>query len=243
MKKITVFLLSFVFGIVASASAASILIYSNDFDGNAVVSSGVTASDILVPGISDAESIQGLPSPFSGNLLRNTTAGNPASYTTLSLGNLPSHNSIDINFLLAFIDSWDGSSIGSFSPDFFNVNIDGITILQIASNNVGGGGSYLGGVQLGFAQYGWGTTYPERAVDMATESLLTLAHTAPTLTIDFFASGSGWQGGGDESWGMDNLSVLVNTTGAPSTVPEPGTMALVVAGLIGLLGVANKNRR
>jgi len=237
MKKITVFLFLFVLGLAASASAALLTVYSNDFDGNVAVSSGVIANDIHVPGVSEAESIQGLPSPFSGNLLRNTTTGNPASYTTLSLGNLPTHDSIDINFLLAFIDSWDGASVGPYSPDFFNVNVDGIMILQLSSNNVSGG------VELGFDQYGWWTEYPDRAVDLAAESLLTLAHTASSLTIDFYAGGSGWQGGDDESWGMDNLSVVINTNGAPSTVPEPGTMALVVAGLIGLIGATRRNRR
>ena len=46
-----------------------------------------------------------------------------------------------------------------------------------------------------------------------------IAHTSDTLTIDFFASGSGWQGGNDESWAIDNLQV---TTHLSTPICEPG---------------------
>ncbi|WP_048316980.1 hypothetical protein, partial [Crocosphaera watsonii] len=42
---------------------------------------------------------------------------------------MPSHTSIDINFLLAIIDSWDGNH-PTFGPDFFNVKVDGVSIFS-----------------------------------------------------------------------------------------------------------------
>ena len=45
-----------------------------------------------------------------------------------------------------------------------------------------------------------------------------------SLTVDFFASGSGWQGGSDEWWGIDNVSVTLDSVEA---VPEPSTLILV----------------
>jgi hypothetical protein len=37
-----------------------------------------------------------------------------------------------------------------------------------------------------------------------------IAHTASSLTVTWLAHGTGWQGGTDESWGIDNVEVLLN---------------------------------
>ena len=37
-----------------------------------------------------------------------------------------------------------------------------------------------------------------------------IPHTASNLTIDIYADGAGFQGGANESWGIDNLNVVVN---------------------------------
>jgi hypothetical protein len=239
MKKIGFLLFLFVFGITAPVAAAPVTVYSNDFDGNEVFLSGVDGG---LTGVTTTEGVQGLSAvSFSGNLLRNDSAliagASKALTTRLRLNNLPAHDSIDISFLLAFIDSWDSSN-GSVAPDWFNVQVDGISILQITSANASGDVTY-NGVQLGFAQYGWWDYYQDRAFDMATEPALTMAHNTPTLYIDFFASGVGWQGGMDESWGIDNLNVVVNTTG----VPEPATILLLGLGVTGLAGIGRKLKR
>jgi len=38
-----------------------------------------------------------------------------------------------------------------------------------------------------------------------------IEHSASSLTIDFFASGEGWQGGEDESWAIENVQVLLDS--------------------------------
>ncbi|OLD93521.1 MAG: hypothetical protein AUI36_46790, partial [Cyanobacteria bacterium 13_1_40CM_2_61_4] len=63
---------------------------------------------------------------FGGNLYRNATTGNPAGKTRLTLTGLPAHQTIDLRFLLAIIDSWEGSTTVN-GPDRFIVTVDGQT--------------------------------------------------------------------------------------------------------------------
>src|SRR3989475_639253 len=63
---------------------------------------------------------------FGGNFYRNATAGNPAGKTRLTLTGLPAHQTIDLRFLLAIIDSWEGSTTVN-GPDRFTVTVDGQT--------------------------------------------------------------------------------------------------------------------
>ena len=53
---------------------------------------------------------------------------------------------------------------------------------------------------------------------------MTVNHSASNAALAFFASGNEWRGGGDESWGMDDFVIL----------PEPASMMLIAAGLVGL---------
>src|SRR5262249_49353682 len=51
-----------------------------------------------------------------------------------------------------------------------------------------------------------------------------IPHTSSSLTVEWFASGAGWQGGSDESWAIDNLEVIVirSTTAAVSVRVDDG---------------------
>ena len=56
---------------------------------------------------------------------------------------MPPHTTITVEFLLAIIDSWDGSSFPpdtTQAPDFFNVKVDGISVFSETFTNL----SHLG---------------------------------------------------------------------------------------------------
>ena len=56
-----------------------------------------------------------------------------------------------------------------------------------------------------------------------TSTSCSLSSIPGTATIEFFASGAGWQGTSDEASGIGNSKVTVNTTG----VPEPASLGLL----------------
>jgi Ca2+-binding RTX toxin-like protein len=191
---------------VENLALASTIAYRNDFDGNLTLGPGVGGS---LSGVTTTESVQGYSTlGFSGDFLRNTSGGNPASATTLTLTNLPAHDGLDIDFLLALIDSWDGTS-APYGPDHFKVTVDGVTVLDISTTH--NGAVLYNGVELGtVAQRGFNATWNDRAFDMAAEPLLSaIPHTASSATLRFFADGAGWSGGTDESWAIENLQVTL----------------------------------
>ena len=181
--------------------------YSNNFDGVETFASGVSGK---LSGVVTTENVQGFVADgFSGNFLRNTATGDPATATTLTLTNLAAHTAIDISFLLALIDSWDSTDGGGPAPDYFNVSVDGVTVLQLTAALGSGSITYAGGQLGGVYNYGFNNDYNDIAFDMANEPALTVAHSASTATIKFFASGAGWEGGDNESWGIENLQVTL----------------------------------
>jgi len=182
-------------------------VYSNNFDTAEKFSTNVNGG---LSGEMSIEGVQGYANDgFQGDFLRNIASGNPATATILTLQNLPKHNVIDINFLFAMIDSWDGANSiegNPYAPDFFNVKVDGKSLLHISSNYQG---EKLGTLSnRGFTTNG----YEDQAFDMNSESALEIKHSKSDLTIEFFANGAGWQGRrNDESWGIEDLSVEVKT--------------------------------
>ena len=149
---------------------------------------------------------------FSGNFLRNSA---PTTITTLTLTDLPPHDSVNIGFLLAIIDSWDCDS--SSGPDFFNVKVDGNIIFSENFGNSGGACSDpfspSPGVQLAFQQdLGFtpiDTYYADSAYDMGLEPVFqNIPHTSSSITIEWF--GTGLQAVDDESWAIDNVSITTN---------------------------------
>jgi len=235
--------LLFVLGL-GCADAEAVQVYFNDFDGPAVVASGVIAT---FGGAGAPESVASYPPPFSGNFFRNTTGGTPVGTpglpTTLTLSGLPAHTSLDINLLLAAIDSWDSSN-GAPAPDFFNVVVDGVNQFQgtwaNASGSINTVASFAGPAPL-CCTAGGGFFDNDRGIDLGpVASLSAIPHTASTVTILFLADGGGWQGGADESWAIDNLQVVVNDRVA--AVPEPTTLLLLGSGLAAL-GVFRYRKR
>jgi hypothetical protein len=157
---------------------------------------------------------------FSGSFLRYSAT--ELSDTTLTLTNLPEHNRLNLEFLLAIIDSWDGAEL-------MEVRVDGALLFshwfEIAS---GDSSSYVppengllsSGTDLGFT--GGGFYNRDRAYDLSIEPAFQgITHTADTVTIIWSLSAtsgtaaSNWQGGTDESWAIDNVVVEVELMDGP----------------------------
>lgn len=219
----------------ASVNASAITVYANDFDTATTVASGVSAS---VSG----DSYTNIASPvggFSGNYLSNMTKGNPAGLTEFSFTNLPAHSAISIKFLIAFIDSWDSSGPGQYGGDLINLFVDGVSIgtLSVCNYNASSCLEVMGGTQVAKGHYFTNPLWIDQVVDMSTSSALNFAHTGSTLTFGLQAFGSGWQGGTDESWGIDNLKIEA----IPAAVPEPASWVMMIGGFA-LAGASLRRR-
>jgi hypothetical protein len=152
---------------------------------------------------------------FQTLFLRNSTLS-PIVNTTLTLSSLPVHTYLNISFLLAIIDEWDGAAPGF--DDRFNVSVDGTPVFSQNYTNFDGGQPF-GGTRLSF---GCVCGFNAMSDSSYSVELWNIPHTASTATIDFFASGPTWAAD-DNSWAIDNVDV--------DAVPEPGSAVLLLAGL------------
>lgn len=233
-KIIRYFFLSLLLLNIAAVNAS--VLYSNDFDGNISVDNGVNASGLSNGSILSARTGFG---DWSGSYFDNRSMGNPATMSTLTLTGLKAHTSVDINFMLGFLESWDSNNANSnASPDYLNIYIDGAHVAALTTNNaLGTAEIYGGGTELyDGAQINYNNFYSDTLVDMSTAGFLNFAHTSSTLTIGIQAGGAGWQGGSDEGWGIDNLVIEYET------VPEPFPLVLMGLGLIGI-GLTKRNKK
>jgi hypothetical protein len=118
---------------ITSTKQGDQIVFESDFN-----STGLSA---LITGPGIQESVQGFEGRgnegniFSNQFLRNQARGNPSDPTTLTLENLPPHQSLDLNFLLGVIDSWD-------SDERFTITLDGVEIFAETFRNIGNGGSF-----------------------------------------------------------------------------------------------------
>lgn len=206
--------------VVAAVPAAAEVVFSTDFSSG--IPAQVTGAGVQVE---PAQGLTGLGAPgrqFGGNVLRYHTQA--IHETTLSLTDLPAHTQVSVGFLLALIDSWDGTEL-------MEVLVDGQLLFshwfQLATGDASSyiapaGGLLSSGVNLGWSA---GSYYSrDRALDLYVEPVFNdIPHTASTLTVTFrlgaIAGGAAanWQGEMDESWAIDQLSVSVSN--AASDVP------------------------
>jgi hypothetical protein len=197
---------------VSAAPAASATVLSLDFEG--AIPASVNMGDATV------EAVQGFAglgpaggTAFAGNMLR-SRVGNTV---TITLDNLPSHRWLSLDFLFAAIDSLDGTGVFP-AGDFFRVTVDGVEVFRESFANAMAGQiqSYVPPsgvllarqVDLGFS--GPGGFFTDSAYWMGGDPAFSrIAHTAPSVTITFVIEGVGAQDIADESWGIDNLRVVV----------------------------------
>lgn len=214
----------------AALPASAQLVYSNDFDAPAFTAGGVGAT-WTGPG-----GLKSTIAPYTG-YGQFWSTDNAVQATSLTLTNLPAHTAIDIDFTAIFLDSWDSTN-GSPAPDWYQVWIDGNLVGQYTYNNASGSVASIGGgsVVAQYVQFDTAIFYSDSVVDFSGDATYSFAHTASSITFQIKAGGNGWQGGADESLGIDNIRVVL------TPVPEPGTWALLAAGL-GIVGGIARRRR
>ena len=219
--------------------ASAAVLFSNDFDGNVSVGSGIGVTMLDNGALETANTV----GDWTGSYFANRSAGNPAAMSSLTLTNLLPHTQVSATFIVGFLESWDSFDGGCCAPDNLDFFIDGNKVATLTARNALGTIEEFGGgtVTGQFVQANGNTYHFDTIVDMSTAGFLTFAHTGSTLTLAMQASGNGWQGGDDEAWGVDALRITYDGTPA---VPEPSSWALMIAGAgVVAAGIRTKRRK
>jgi hypothetical protein len=206
-----------------TSSATSITtVFSTDFESG--LPAQFTAPGSVLDGVQGYAGLGPAGYQFGGSFLHYTQQ--TLYDTKLDLSGLPSHDHINLRFLLALIDSWDGTEL-------MQVLVDGNLVFsnswQLATGDttsyVPAPGTLLSaGTNLGFTG---GQYYNhDRAYNMAYEpAFLDIPHSASSLhviwRIGAVSGGAAdqWQGGTDESWAIDRVEVDV-ITGSTDVAPD-----------------------
>lgn len=139
-----------------------------------------------------------------------------------------------LSLSLAIMDSWDPA--GNWGPDRFRVILDGNSVAlfdQIFTNDGSGPTSAPGLTSISYRRPLY-FQFPNYSFYSGADSLYNLTLNLGTLaagshTLTFEAYGRRWEGGGDEFYALDNVTIT-----SPYAVPEPGSLAVATLGLAGL---------
>lgn len=221
------------------ALATPVTVFETDFDGASPAE--ITSGTATLTGVQGYAGLGPAGNQFGGNFLRSATG----NVVTLQLNNLPSHDTITLEFLFAAIDSLDGEGVFP-AGDYFRIVFDGTILFsesfanatptQVQSYVPPPGVELARHVDLGFQ--GPGGYYTDSAYNLGADPrFANFAHTGSAARIDFFIFGEGNQSLDDESWAMDNLRVGVTTV-----APIPAAVWLLGSGMLGLIGLARRKR-
>lgn len=244
----------------ASAAASADTVYTANFQG----AIGGEWTTNAAAGLTSDQAPADANRRFLGLNDGNPTLGLGNDIAKLSLGGLAAHNRVTVSFDVYVINSWDGNGpLSNFccGPDMFGVSLANVIpgaasgLLTTFSNidaserpevgatgalqsypnafpSLPGSPAFAGAAEVGTLGYDFFGGGPGDD-DSVYHITLSFEHKASTLELSFF--GLGLQDIGDESWGLDNVTV---STTAP--VPLPAPALLLGAGLAGLVGVRRK---
>jgi hypothetical protein len=224
MNKNTMAATALALGSAFAAPAMAATLYSQDFEHG---SAGFKGGDVV--------GSQGYAAFGDGASLYQVDA-TPKASSKLTLSFAQASTDTELDLSLAIIDSWDGKG-SAYGPDTFTVKVDGTTVFNAVFDNYDGTGATKkqGLKNLAYdQQLGFNGSFADSAYRLKLD-LGDLA--AGKHVIQFVAHGTGWQGGTDESFGLDNVVV----TGNVSAVPEPTGVALLLSGLL-MIGTIARRR-
>ena len=209
----------------AGTAASADTIYFANFTGG--VTTGLTGSTTVVTSPSGQQFVELAPNGGTATLSLNTTG----------------FSAVSLAFNLYTLRSVDGSNT-DYGPDFFEVQVNDVTVLKETFANFsawtqsyGGAGSPAGTGSSATGALG----YPEFfGYDHTYNLSFNLGSPGPSTVIEFISLAT--QATNDESFGID--TVLVSGAPGPSTggVPEPATWAMMLLGF-GAAGVLMRRRR
>jgi len=173
---------------------------------------------------------------------------------TLTLSNLPSHDSITVSYDLFVIRSWDGNNGGGltppFGPDVWSLGLGGgpelfttsfgnfgapINVQSFPDSYPDGNHPHrTGASEVNTLGYVYANAWP---MDTVYELTSTFGHTANHLELLFTAvlRESMEDVRDNESWGLDNVQVSIHAVPEPEIIPEPST--LIIWSLLGTLAI------
>ena len=209
---------------------ANAVVFSTDFESG--LPSEITGENSAAENVAGTQGFSAFAgTSFLWNNSDNFSDGpiNRSSKTTLTITGLPANGTIDLNFDLALIESWDGETAGGenlvidvngnniFSESYYYIDDDAQQTIDasphLITQKIQKTDVFAGGLS-GFAD----SLYYMEFED--------IVYTGTSVTIDFYRSGPGAQGGSNESFGLDNISVAI---------PEPGTYTLGLSALVLLI--------
>lgn len=230
--------------LVAGASQAAV-VFNEDFE------SGIPSE---ISGAGSLAGTEGFGAFGFGNqyLLNDSWVSSAGGNSTvLTLAGLGNHSLLSVSLSLAILDSWDGENAdsgGCCGFDRLVVTIDGVEVFNevfVSRDDTTEFGTPTHSLPAitppNSGHYASSGTWFDSAYTLS----LVVPHTDDDVTITWQAVGDpsqsgsvAWQGGGDESFAIDNVEVA--TRGQTNGVPDGGSAALMLG--LSLMGLTAARR-
>lgn len=192
-----------------------VVVFSTDFESG--LPPEFSAPGSVIEGVQGYAGLGPVGRRFGGNFLRYTSV--PLFPTRLTVRSLPPHDHLSLKHLLALIDSWDSTEIMQIAVDgnLLFAHRFSLALADTTTYSPAPPGAILSmGHNLGFSNGSY--YFRDRAYDLGVEpAFLDIPHTADSVEVVWSIgalsgpAASQWQGGDDESWAIDAVSIEVSS--------------------------------